>query len=158
MLPKLLKCIELAGCIILDKQGKVLLMHRYTSPSPQWEIPGGKIKKGESLIETACREVEEEIGVRVTILRAIGMHTYYQDDYIRNYNWFIALIEEGTPMIVEQEHFDDLCYFDWYEIRQMIDKSANVNNLVNAYFAGELDIFYDENLAQRKSGVVDEEH
>jgi len=42
-----MKTIHLADCIIQDKDGKILLLHRNTPKRTQWEIPGGKIKEGE---------------------------------------------------------------------------------------------------------------
>ena len=56
--------IKLAGCIIQNSKGEILFLHRKTSERNQWEIPGGKIDEGEKSIDTAKREVEEEIGTR----------------------------------------------------------------------------------------------
>ena len=33
--------MKLAGCIIKDEDGRVLLMHRDDPRRTQWEIPGG---------------------------------------------------------------------------------------------------------------------
>lgn len=37
----------LAGCVIQDQTGKILLMHRVTPERVQWETPGGMIDPGE---------------------------------------------------------------------------------------------------------------
>lgn len=39
--------VELSGAIILDKQNKILLIHRNTKELKQWELPGGKLELGE---------------------------------------------------------------------------------------------------------------
>jgi len=43
-----MKYLELAGAVILDKNKKILLMHRNTPNLMQWELPGGKIEPKEN--------------------------------------------------------------------------------------------------------------
>lgn len=42
------KIIELAGALIINKEG-LLLMHRNTENRAQWELPGGKVEKGDTI-------------------------------------------------------------------------------------------------------------
>ncbi len=63
--PETNELIRAAGCVVwrLSKKGnlKVLLIHR-----PQyddWSFPKGKCDEGESFLETAVREVKEEVNV-----------------------------------------------------------------------------------------------
>lgn len=48
-----------------DTEGKVLMMR---GTIPVWEIPGGRIEKGEALIECLQRECREETGIPCTVL------------------------------------------------------------------------------------------
>ena len=48
-----------AGGVVTNKAGKVLFIYR----NDKWDIPKGKLDKGETLEECALREVEEETGV-----------------------------------------------------------------------------------------------
>ncbi len=48
-----------AGGVVTNKEGKVLFIYR----NNKWDLPKGKLEKGESLEECAIREVEEETGV-----------------------------------------------------------------------------------------------
>jgi uncharacterized protein len=52
-----------AGIIWITTEGKVLLMQDRLSGF--WSFPGGKVEQGESTMQTACREFEEETGKRV---------------------------------------------------------------------------------------------
>lgn len=58
------------GGIILQKRAgeKGEATGKYEEAAGRWEIPGGKVKPGEALEEALLREVEEETGLRVTIL------------------------------------------------------------------------------------------
>ncbi len=46
---------------------KVVLIHRKRDGLEYWVTPGGKVEEGESLKDTAKREVREEIGIDVEV-------------------------------------------------------------------------------------------
>jgi 8-oxo-dGTP pyrophosphatase MutT (NUDIX family) len=56
--------------VVLDPDGRVLLFHARHPEVPEigewWELPGGGAEPGESVHETAIRELYEETGIRVT--------------------------------------------------------------------------------------------
>jgi len=55
----LFKVQKAAGGKVLNKQHKVLFIYRLD----KWDLPKGKLEKGESIEECAIREVEEECGI-----------------------------------------------------------------------------------------------
>lgn len=55
-----------AGAWITDDAGRALLIRHEGSPN-EWGIPGGGHEPGETMEETARREVHEETGVECTI-------------------------------------------------------------------------------------------
>lgn len=62
-----------AAAVILDNQGRVLLVkHRYGRLN--WELPGGGAEAGESIWETAIREVREETGLAVVAQHITGIY------------------------------------------------------------------------------------
>ena len=64
------------GCsaTIFDATHEKVLLTRRTD-SGRWCVPGGYMEPGESLTEACIREVEEETGLRVRIVRLIGVYT-----------------------------------------------------------------------------------
>jgi 8-oxo-dGTP diphosphatase len=58
---------------ILFKDSKILLIKR--RDIPVWVLPGGGIDTGESPENAACREMEEETGYRVKIIRKIAEYS-----------------------------------------------------------------------------------
>ena len=61
------------GVVIVDAQGRILLERR--SDNGMWGLPGGKIEPGESLCQTALREVREETGLEVRLTNLVGVYS-----------------------------------------------------------------------------------
>lgn len=72
-LKKKLKVITAAGGMVFNPKKEILFIHR----KGRWDLPKGKVDKGESLEEAAIREVWEETGVQnLKIIRFIDT-TYH---------------------------------------------------------------------------------
>lgn len=62
-----------AGGIVLDDAGRLLLIRRGRAPSKgRWSVPGGRCLAGEPAAQTCVRELREETGLRVRVVRAAG--------------------------------------------------------------------------------------
>ena len=62
-----------ATAIIPKLPDKILLVKRLTVPfSGYWALPGGRLDSGETVEATIIREVKEETGLKVIIVRKIG--------------------------------------------------------------------------------------
>lgn len=55
-----------AAAIILDRDGRVLLVH-HTYGNPAWSVPGGLIGRREQPAAALVRELREELGVAATV-------------------------------------------------------------------------------------------
>jgi 8-oxo-dGTP pyrophosphatase MutT (NUDIX family) len=58
---------------IRDVRGHLLLIHKVDND--KWALPGGGHDPGESIVETAVREVHEETGLDVRVTGLVGMYT-----------------------------------------------------------------------------------
>lgn len=57
----------------LTCQDHILLLRRYKEPfKDQWSLPGGKIRFGEYVDQAALREIREETGLSLAVLRYLG--------------------------------------------------------------------------------------
>ncbi|MDQ0593283.1 8-oxo-dGTP pyrophosphatase MutT (NUDIX family) [Chryseobacterium ginsenosidimutans] len=86
----LFRIIEAAGGIVNNPEGDVLFIKRLG----KWDLPKGKMEKGESREESAVREIEEETGLRdVELVRFINTtyHIYIErngDKVLKCTHWF----------------------------------------------------------------------
>ncbi|TMV52334.1 8-oxo-dGTP diphosphatase [Paenibacillus mesophilus] len=66
-------------CMIYDSEtGKVLVQDRIKS----WKgitFPGGKVEKGESIVDSTIREIKEETGLTISDLELCGIVNWYND-------------------------------------------------------------------------------
>ena len=132
--------LRLAGCVLLDSHKRILLLHRNKNGLVQWELPGGKIDEGESEELTAVREIKEELGVDVVLVRKLGSAEFEGLDMPCYYTWFLAELHgEGVPTIGEPQTFDDMQYFPISEC-ETLALSANMKNLMAAFHSGEVSL------------------
>jgi ADP-ribose pyrophosphatase YjhB (NUDIX family) len=61
------------AAVIRDGQGRILLQRR--SDNGLWGLPGGSVEIGESLRDAILREVQEETGLGVEVVRLIGVYS-----------------------------------------------------------------------------------
>ena len=91
---------EVAAGILLDSQGRYLLGQRPEGKpyAGYWEVPGGKIEKGESVFEALKRELQEELGIEIASSEEL---TVLEHDYPHAYvRLHVSVIRQwsGTPV------------------------------------------------------------
>ncbi len=96
--------IEAAGGLVLNPKGELLMIYR----NGHWDLPKGKMEKGESPSQTAVREVEEECGVKnLRILKPLesSYHIFYQNknDCIKRTYWFEMASKDSDKLIPQKE-------------------------------------------------------
>lgn len=118
--------VEVTGCIIIENNS-ILLLHKI-NPS-RYELPGGKVEKGETAHEAAKREAHEELLCEVVILKKFNDITFEEDGQTIHYTRFLAKIKKGQhPQIGEKEKFDGIRFASVQELGSM-QLSPNVEIL-----------------------------
>jgi ADP-ribose pyrophosphatase YjhB (NUDIX family) len=97
-----------ASAVVADGQGRILL-HRRTD-SGNWALPGGAMDIGETLAESAIREVREETGFDVQVERVVGIYSdpghvfAYDDGEVRQeFSVCLACVIVGGSLQVSSE-------------------------------------------------------
>jgi 8-oxo-dGTP diphosphatase len=107
--------------VIVRRQGKVLLGLRQGSHGAgSWAFSGGHLEFGESLEETARREVAEETGLRIENVLAV---TFTNDIFIKENKHYVTLFVVadsvvGEPQVLEPEKCKQWQWFPWNDLPQ----------------------------------------
>ena len=70
---KKIPIVVAGGGVVTNKKGKVLFIYR----NNKWDLPKGKLDKGETIKQCAIREVEEETGVKGLKIENFLKTTYH---------------------------------------------------------------------------------
>ncbi|WP_300433727.1 (deoxy)nucleoside triphosphate pyrophosphohydrolase [Christiangramia sp.] len=73
-------------CGIIYNKRKIFIARRKKNKSlgGYWEFPGGKIEEGESESEALIRELKEELGMKVEVVKRMGAFIYAYEDFKLN--------------------------------------------------------------------------
>ena len=64
---------ELCVGAVVVRQGSILLIRRGSPPGEGlWSVPGGRVQRGESLVDAVRRELQEETGLDGEVGDAVG--------------------------------------------------------------------------------------
>lgn len=98
------RIIEAAGGLVQNNKGDYLFIFR----NGKWDLPKGKIEKGEGIKAAAIREVEEECGISgLIIIRELSptYHTYIMEEkaILKRTYWFEMLCDETSDLVPQIE-------------------------------------------------------
>lgn len=109
-----------ASAIIVNNKNQLLLLQR--RDNQKWAIPGGTLEYTESIEECLLREVKEETGLNVKILKVFKIYSdpeaiiEYLDGEIRREFNIVFLVK---PILDEVIIDDESCQYAWIDINKV---------------------------------------
>jgi 8-oxo-dGTP pyrophosphatase MutT (NUDIX family) len=107
--------------LLRDDEGRVLLRvnpAQLGDKGDYWDLPGGRVQKGQTVAETLAREVAEETGINgVTATSEVGMVLsniripVSDDSFGLVLNIYSCNLAEGQNIRLSDEHIT----YDWFE-------------------------------------------
>lgn len=129
------KAISAAGGIV-SKENEILFIFR----NGLWDLPKGKIEKGEKIEHCAIREVEEECGiknVRIVKLLTDTFHTYEikGKKYIKRTYWYqMNYSGSGKVYPQKEEGITDVKWFELSKLSTVLKKTyPSIREVVELY-------------------------
>ncbi len=94
--------IEVAAGLVF-RRGKLLLTQRHPEAhlGGLWEFPGGKREPGETFEQCLARELEEELGIEVTVGELIESITHVYPERTVHLRFFRCCWKRNEPQALE---------------------------------------------------------
>jgi 8-oxo-dGTP pyrophosphatase MutT (NUDIX family) len=150
-LKKLMKGITLinaAGGMVINPKGEYLFIYR----NDKWDLPKGKIEKGEGKREGAVREVEEECGITVS---GIGericktYHTYtYKGEVVLKQTYWYEMSYKGAEKLRPQKE-EGITDVRWF-------RKGHIDAIINNTFPSIMDVLAKMDLFKDKPAPLSE--
>ncbi|MDR6403886.1 MULTISPECIES: NUDIX hydrolase [Chryseobacterium] len=136
---KLFRIIEAAGGLVNNPDGDILFIKRLG----KWDLPKGKMEKGESREESAVREIEEETGLKdVELVQFINTtyHIYVErngDKVLKCTHWFEMNFDgEDTSKPQSEEGITEVAWKKTTQIEEEVFPSTfkNIKLIVKEFW------------------------
>ena len=111
----LTKIIIASGPVIVENNKVLLNQHGDTE---FWKFCGGKLEHDETLVDTAKREVKEEMGLEITILNPEPFFFYTQkqsDEELKD----VILVHYLAERVGEIKPGEDIREWKWFNINDL---------------------------------------
>ena len=104
--------IQAGGGLVLNEKNEILLIFR----KGKWDLPKGKLDKGEIISACAIREVEEETGLKnVKLIEPliITYHTYHEGSrfILKESHWYTMKVSGNQTLTPQTE--EDILEVKW---------------------------------------------
>ncbi len=129
--------VEAGGGIVQNDKKELLFILRLG----KWDLPKGKVEKGEDLKACAIREVEEETGVtNLKLKKKISetYHTYnaFGKHFLKTTHWYHMTCPSGQTLVPQTE--EDITEIKWVKTTDIKEPLANtypsIKDLLNDFF------------------------
>ena len=124
------------GLVVLNRRGEIFAGQRLDNLSDAWQMPQGGVDEGETPLDAALRELEEETGIRRSSVRVLAETA----DWIpydlpvelvprlwkgrfrgQTQKWFLLRFEgDDTEVTIETEH-PEFETWRWARLSELVD-------------------------------------
>ena len=127
--------IEAAGGLVRNENKELLTIFR----NGVWDLPKGKVEKGELIEEAAVREVEEETGVKIhkhyvdSIQKVYHVYSFKKKLVLKRTSWFIMSAKSMTLVPQWEEGITKVCWMSELDLEKIfaINTYLSIKNSLN---------------------------
>jgi 8-oxo-dGTP pyrophosphatase MutT (NUDIX family) len=139
---KSITLIEAAGGMVINSKGEYLFIYR----NDKWDLPKGKLEKGEKIKECAVREVEEECGIMISelgkkICRTYHTYTIKGEVVLKKTYWYKMKYSEAEKLTPQKE--EGITDVRWF-------RKGHIDAIIKNTFPSILDVLAKMDLFKDK--------
>lgn len=130
--------IKAAGGLVNSAKSNYLFIFR----NKKWDLPKGKVEKGEKMKQAALREVEEECGVKIytneeKLCKTYHVYTLGTKIVLKKTNWYRMTVK-GEPKLIPQKE-EGITKASWLNKTDLAPVVANTYpSIIDVLEAGRL--------------------
>lgn len=125
LLSSFFKIVKAAGGLVVNNSGEFLCIKRWG----KWDLPKGKIEKGETKKNAALREVAEETGIsclalnqKLTVSYHIYKSKFHNNEWILKPTYWYSMLtlnnQEPVPQL--NEDISEACWLTAGQVKEMV--------------------------------------
>jgi ADP-ribose pyrophosphatase YjhB (NUDIX family) len=129
--------IEAAGGIVQNEKKDILFIKRLA----KWDLPKGKIEKGENEEECAVREVTEETGVKdLHLKKKIGETHHVYDQFGKHFlkisHWYYMTCSSKQELVPQtEEHITEIKWVKTKDIKVPMENTyPSIKDILRVFF------------------------
>ncbi len=142
------KVIKAAGGLVKNESKDLLFIYR----NDKWDLPKGKIEKGETVKEAAVREVEEECNITISERGDRICKTYhvyiYKDEIVLKKTYWYKMKAKGQQKLKPQKE-EGITDVRWF-------KPNDIDAILANTFPSILDVLHEMDLIIDKPALLSE--
>ena len=133
---KMFKIIKAGGGVVKNNNDQILFIYRLK----KWDLPKGKLDKGETIRDCAKREVEEETKVKVNLKQKIisTWHTYTKNKkfILKKTTWFkMDCVDDSKMKPQKKEKIEKVEWMNNSTIKEILLNSyKTLNHVMIEYY------------------------
>lgn len=116
----------LSASVFLHRDGEILILKRAGGyAGGGWFVPGGHVEFGETPVQAAVRETEEEAGITLdpAALRLVDITTFYPEPDVQHHGIiFLAPCPRDAECVLNEEHVGFRWVTPEYYCRRFLDE------------------------------------
>ena len=129
--------LEAAGGIVQNADKEILFIYR----RGKWDLPKGKIEKGESPETTAAREIEEETGVKeLKLKKQVGTTYHLYDEFgkhiLKISHWYYFTCSSKQELVPQTG--EDISEVKWFKTQNIKTPTSNtyatIKDILHTFF------------------------
>ncbi len=102
---------------VIVSDGQILLIKR--RDVEVWALPGGAIDSGESTAQAAIREVKEETGIDIDLVRMVGIYSSPNWRSGGDHAIVYAAIPKNDKPVAQAKEVLDVGYFSYNQVKHL---------------------------------------
>ena len=130
------------GFIVFRKDfGRIEFLLIHSKFHGFWSFPKGRMEEGEDMLDTALRELKEEVGISRDALKIYQnflrktTYEYYHAGkiYDKTVYWFLGELKRDVPVVVDNFEIDKFAWLDFDSALNRLTFEKDKETLKEAY-------------------------